>query len=145
MSKKGLFALILVLLICSFTLPAFGLDGNITVESLKSNEVRPLWTEIAEFTNSFDISTGGKATVESILYTYNVSDIGLKAELQQLKNGSWTTIKSWTGKSKDIYCTIGEAWYIVSGYSYRLVATGTVYKNGALAEQTTYTSKAYVF
>ena len=145
MSKKGLFALILAFLICSFSLPAFGLDGNMTVGSLKSNAVRPLWTEIAEFTNSFDIASDGRATVESILYTYNVSDISLKAELQQLKNGSWTTIKSWTGKAKDIYCTIGEAWYVVSGYSYRLVATGTVYKNGSPAEQTTYTSKAYVF
>lgn len=105
----------------------------------------PLWTEIAEFTNSFDISDSGRATVESILYAFDVDEIRLKADLQQLKNGSWSTIKSWTSTSNDIYCAIGEEWYVVSGYSYRLATTGTVYKNGSQVEQATYTSEAYVY
>ena len=87
----------------------------------------------------------GKATVEVILEAHDTDELKIQVNLQQYKNGGWTTIKSWSNTSKDIYCAMGEAWYVVSGYSYRLVSTGTAYKNGVKVEQATYTSEAYEY
>lgn len=143
MFRKIIIILIIGLLIINAPISAFALNEERVGSSSELNTVKPMWTEIAEFTNGFNISSTGKATIESILYAFDVDEIQIDAKLQQYKNGSWITIKSWTSNSYDIYCTIGEIWYVMSGYSYRLVSTGMVYENSKLVEQTTYTSETY--
>lgn len=145
MFKKALAILLVSLAVCSFPISTFALENNKLVENSESNVMQPQWTEIFQFTNTFEISSSGRAAVETILYAFDVDEIRISADLQQLKNGSWTTIKSWTSSSTDVYCTLEEAWYVMSGYSYRLVTTGTVYENGSQVEQTTYTSKAWEY
>lgn len=107
--------------------------------------IQPNWTYIETYLNYFDISSTGKATVEVILEAHNTDELKIQANLQQYKNGRWTTIKNWSKTSEDIYCVMEEAWYVVSGYSYRLVSTGTAYKNGVKVEQTTYTSEEHEY
>ncbi len=107
--------------------------------------IQPNWTYIETYLNYFDISSTGKATVEVILEAHNTDELKIQANLQQYKNGRWTTIKNWSKTSEDIYCAMEEAWYVVSGYSYRLVSTGTAYKNGVKVEQTTYTSEEHEY
>lgn len=142
MFKKVFVGLAVMLILSSATFTAsFAQESGKVIESSKSNVVKPNWTEISQFANTFDISSSGLATVESLLYAFNVNEISIVANLQQYKNGGWTTIKSWSNTSTDVYCGIGETWYLMSGYSYRLVNTGTVYKNGLQAEQAIYTSE----
>lgn len=92
--------------------------------------IQPLWTEISQFNNSFNITSSGRADIDSTMYAFYVDLIEVNAQLQQFKNGSWTTIKTWTGTSDDIYCSVTGSWYVLKGYYYRLVSTGTVYENG---------------
>ena len=146
MFKKAIVVFAVILAICSVSFTgAFAQSGNQVIDDSDYGIVQPYWTEISMFSNNFDISTSGLATVESLLYAYDVDEIKIVAKLQQYKNGSWTTIKSWTETSDDIYCAIGETWYVASGYSYRLVSTGTVYENGSQVEQTSYTSPSYYY
>jgi hypothetical protein len=144
---KKVFVVLSVILICSCILftTTFAEENTQSVEDLNSTILEPNWREISEFSNNFEISTSGLSTVESLLYAFNVDSIGIVANLQQYRNGSWVTIKSWSSTSTDVSCAIAEQWYTVSGYSYRMVTTGTVYENGSQAEQTTYTSSSYYY
>lgn len=141
MFKKVFLGLAVMMILCSssFTV-SFAQENGKAIESSKSNVMKPNWTEISQFSNTFDISSSGLATVESLLYAFDVDEISIVANLQQYKNGSWSTIKTWSKNSTDVYCGIGETWYLVSGYPYRLVTTGTVYEDGMQVEQTSYTS-----
>jgi len=140
MLKKSLSILISVLIIITFYFSSFANVKNRDGGYLGENMIQPFWQEITEFRNNFNISSTGKATVTVILYAYDVDSIEVEANLQQYKNGSWVTIKSWSNSSNDYYCGIGESWYVMSGYNYRLYSIGTVYENEVPVEQTTYTS-----
>lgn len=102
------------------------------------NVVTPLWTYITQFNNTLSISTTGKAEIESCLYSFDSDELQVVAELQQLSNGIWTTIKSWESYSASISCSVSEAWYVEAGHYYRLVSTGTVYISGMPVEQSQY-------
>lgn len=129
MFKKGLAFFLFALIIYSVSASSFALGSSQAVESSDTNTMQYRWTKISKFDNSFDISSSGKATVEVILYASDVDKLKVKASLQQYKGGKWKTIKSWSNTSKDEYCAVEGTYYVTSGYSYRLVSTGTVYKN----------------
>ena len=138
MFRKSITIVVAVLVIFLFLSICLA-DGNV------QSPIKPSWTYIETYLNYFDISPTGKATVEVILEAHNTDELKIQANLQQYKSGRWTTIKSWSNTSTDIYCAMGEIWYVMSGYNYRLVSTGTAYKNGMQVEQTTYTSEAYEY
>lgn len=135
--KKGI--ILLVILVIGLTInPAFALaSGELVVET---DSVQPMWSHVSSFANLFDISAGGKATVNSLLYAYNVDSIRVQANLQQFKGDKWTTIKTWSNTSTDSYCGLQGTWYLVSGYTYRVITTGAVYNGNQLLELVSYTS-----
>jgi len=145
MFRKASIILLTVVFICFTSITSFAQEGDQVIKNSDSNLMQPYWTEISLFSNTFSISDSGLATVESLLYAFDVDEIRISAQLQQLKNGSWTTIKSWTSSSTDVYCTLAEVWYVMSGYSYRMVSTGTVYENNSQVEQTTYISDIWEY
>jgi hypothetical protein len=106
----------------------------------KESSIQPCWTEISQFNNSFNITSSGRADIESTLYAFSVDLISVKTNLQQFKNGSWTTIKTWTGTSEDAICSVVGSWYVLKGYAYRMVSTGTVYIGGQQVEKVDYKS-----
>lgn len=141
MFKKSFVVFLSVLLMCVFFSSTTAVVAGQGAEaSSEDHVVTPMWTYIDSFYNYFGISDSGKATVEVMLDSVDADEIRLEAKLQQYKNGSWTTIKTWTNSRDWVTCYISENWYVASGYSYRLVSTGKVYKNGVMVEQTTYTS-----
>jgi len=141
MFKKSFVVFLSILLMCVFFSSTTAVVAGQGAEaSSEDHVVTPMWNYINSYRNTFYISGGGRATVEVILDSFEADEIRLEAKLQQYKNGSWTTIKTWTSTSDWLTCSIGEYWYVASGYSYRLVSTGKVYKNGVMVEQTTYTS-----
>ena len=111
------------------------------LDTTKKSMLQPYWTEISQFNNSFDITSTGRSDIESMMYAFSVDLIEIQVNLQQYKNGSWTTIKSWTGKSKDVICSVVGSWYVQKGYAYRMVSTGTVYIDGQEVEQVNYISQ----
>ena len=71
----------------------------------------------------------------------NVDSVRVDAYLQQYKDGSWMTIKSWTSTSAGTNSGLSETYYVAKGYSYRLVSTGNVYNGGVSVENTTFISE----
>ena len=143
MFKKRFIVFLLSLMGYSFSITVFADVNDQSVKGISPGTIQPQWTEIAMFENSFDISGTGKASISVLLYAFDADNLEVVANLQQYRNGSWVTIKSWSKTSADISVSIEATWYVASGYSYRLVSTGTVYENGIQVEQTTYISNAY--
>ncbi len=102
------------------------------------NKAGLFWTEISQFNNGLTISSNGKADIESCLYSFSVDELKVEVELQQYKDGVWINIKEWLQTSTDISCMVFESWYVQKGFYYRLVSTGTVYKEDIQVEQTVY-------
>ena len=141
MFKKFIGVFWVALFIYIAAIPAFAFESGLTSKSFNSNPIQPLFTNITLYQNTFDISSSGKSSVTVVLSARNVDKVKVEAYLQQYKNGSWTTIKNWSNTVSGTSASIGENWYVASGYSYRMLSYGTVYKNGAVVESTSYTSK----
>jgi len=102
--------------------------------------IQPYFTYIAIFQTGFNISSTGKATVDVYLTARNVDSVKVEASLQQYKNGSWTTIKSWSNTETGTNAGVAGEYYIAHGYQYRVISHGYVYRYGSLVESTSYTS-----
>ncbi|MHB8063750.1 MAG: hypothetical protein ACYDG2_14135 [Ruminiclostridium sp.] len=93
---------------------------------------------------SFEI-TSGKAIVDAeTLAGSNASSVYVSANLQQYKNGSWSTVKSWSSTQNGSYVSLSQTWYVTSGYTYRLVTYHTTYFSGK-SESTTLTSREFSY
>lgn len=95
-------------------------------------DVTPAWTYILDVWQVFDISSSGRAEIATLMDTKNGDTDSLKivSNLQQLQNGSWTTIKSWTRTTEATLLTLEATWYVYKGYSYRLVTSYYAYSQG---------------
>ena len=107
--------------------------------------VTPCFTYIAIFATGYDISSTGKAIVDVYLTARNVDSVKVEAYLQQYKNGSWTTIKSWSNTETGTDAGLGGIYYVAQGYQYRVISYGYVYKSGSLVESTSYTSDSITY
>jgi hypothetical protein len=117
-----------------------------TVAIEKQNIViRPSFTNISLFYNDFYITDQGKAFLTSSVDARNVDECKVRMDLQKYQNGRWTTVKSWSKTENGTFCGLGEAWYVMSGYQYRMVSYSYVYEKGSLLESTTYTSKSRLY
>lgn len=139
--KKRVEVLILSLLIlCLVPMQVFALETKQPTNS----EIGPLWVNISRFSNSFDISSSGLSQFDTSLSARsNINKVVINASIQQNINGSWQTIKCWTSTSSSSSGNLAQKWYVVSGYYYRLVSTGSVYQNDVLVEKTSYTGPDY--
>jgi len=139
---KKLFFSILMLLVVVTNFPAYA--GKITQndQMLSNPTIQPYFTNITIFQNYFEISAVGKASVSSYLTGREIDEVRVDASLQQYKNGSWTTIKSWTATSFGTNAGLNGTYYVAKGYCYRLFSNGKVYRNGIVIEQTSYLSES---
>lgn len=120
-------------------------SSDFKVVEENANIIQPRFTNIAAFTNKFDISSGGKATITSSVTATNVDKIKINAYLQRYANGQWTTVKSWTTTEYGTFAALGESYYVTSGYQYRMVSNAYVFLNNQLLESTTYTSGTKIY
>jgi len=107
--------------------------------------VTPCFSYITIFHTSYDISSSGKASVGVYLTAHDVTSVTVEAYLQQYKNGSWTTIKSWSNTESGTDAGVAGEYYVAHGYQYRFVSRGYVYKSGSLVESTSYTSDSITY
>ncbi len=141
MFTKKIIMLLVISVICFTINPTFILASQGNQQTMESNLIQPMWTYIDSYRNTFVISDFGRADVTVVLHSFTADSIRVEASIQQLKNGDWITIKTWSNTVHDkITCGLGKSWYVAKGYLYRMVSTGIVYKNGKIVEQTTYVS-----
>ena len=109
-------------------------------EVSETNTITPYWTAMIQPFQSFNI-TDGKAIVGAETFAgSNASSVYVLASLQQFKDGTWVTIKSWSNTQNGSYVSLSQTWYVTSGYTYRLVTYHTTYFSGT-SESTTLTSR----
>ena len=136
MKKKSIaFALSLILIVSLFAPSAYAADTG-----ANTFVISPRYTNISTFSVSFSISSTGLASCYSKVIpssvTYNTS---LTIELQRYSNGSWSTIKTWTGSGDGVY-SLDKTHYVTSGYSYRIYVTAQISAKGILRESVSTTS-----
>lgn len=122
-------------------LPSYADERAEQREAFGDRLIQPYFSNISIFQNVFDLSSGGKASISSYLTARDVDQVTVEANLQQNKNGVWTTIKTWSNTSAGTNSGTSGTYYVLRGYGYRLMSVGKVYKNGILVEQTTYVSE----
>ena len=138
MNKKIIIFLLVMLMTGIFTMPS-------VASSSKVNDdigVSPMFTYIIDAETQIFINSSGKATVETYLTGNNqVTSTRAIINLQQYKNGRWTTIKTWNESSSTRILNFSSTYYVNSGYSYRVQSTVTAY-SGTNSESTTLTSSS---
>lgn len=100
-------------------------------------EIAPRWSYVTAIDGTLGISSNGTASVSAWgdALTKGVDNVELTASLQQYKNGSWSTIKSWSASANSRLVTLAKQTYPVAhGYSYRLSITLKAYKGQTLLE-----------
>lgn len=139
--KKRLTVLILLCLMLFISaLPSQALQG-----SSPNGVYVPFFTYINVFETCLDITPLGRADVDVVIFAPGADETEVRADLQQYKNNSWTTIKSWSYKEEGRSCGMGKSWYVASGYSYRVVSYGYVYINGVVVESTSITTQPHSY
>lgn len=136
MKKISMFSIVLcfVLLVSALPCQALGLVKD------PQGVVRPMFTYIDWFTANLDITGTGRADIDVSICASGSERTGVRADLQKFIQGSWTTIKTWSVTNNSGICTMSNSWYVDTGYAYRVVAYGYVYRNGNVVESTSITT-----
>lgn len=132
MKRVSMFLMVLLLL-CAIAPCGF---------AVQADEVQPLWTYVTKVGATIDISDAGVAKVKATgeANTKGVTKTTITASLQQMKDGKWKEVKSWTVSSNSMSASLPEkSWAVNHGYSYRVVATAKAYKGTTLLEQGSHT------
>ena len=142
MKKKFIILFLVMLTVSASTVPVL---ANSSELSKKESLISPMFTYIFRAEAELYINSSGKATVETYV-TGNSEVTSAKAtiRLQQYKNGSWTTIKTWNESSGSRILNFSSTYYVPKGYYYRVQSTVTVY-SGQKSESTTLTSSSQIY
>ena len=84
MYKKSIHIILSIVIVLLLSMVCLA-DENI------QSVMKPSWNYLETYLNYFDISSTGKATVEVVLEAHNTDEFRIQANLQQYKNGGWTT------------------------------------------------------
>lgn len=141
-AKKLILMWVCMTLIFSFSMTAYA-DTN---ENTHFGEtyISPKMTYIAKASSNVTITSSGQAQVECYVAGHSsiVTRVKIKADLQQYKNDKWTSVKTWSTSKNKYRVTLAKSIQVSKGYSYRVVATVTAYKNSDSETKTVTSSEA---
>lgn len=140
MRKKILSLTLLCCFFCIASTQAFASEINAPV-AYESDFISPHMNYIARANCNLYINSAGVATVKASVIGYQgtTTKTSIDANLQQYKNGSWTTIKAFPTSNGTCDASLTETYGISRGYSYRVQATINAY-SGSSSETRTVTS-----
>jgi len=105
-------------------------------------------TYLSSIAAELHITPEGVATVyaDAISFSEQLTNLLVVAELQQLINGNWTTIRTYRYFTGDTVAVISQTCDVARGYSYRVKNTTTAYagNNSETVEATTGAWNFYV-
>jgi len=142
MRRSKVFLLFLSVMFIFTILP---INASTDIETTETVIIHPKFTNITVFYNDFYITDQGKAVLTSSIDARNVDECKISMYLQKYQDGSWVTVKHWSATESGMFCGLGETWYVMSGYQYRMVSYSYVYQKGNLLESTSYTSKSKLY
>lgn len=99
--------------------------------------VQPRWKYVSSITGNIDISSLGivSASATGTASSLDVTKTVCKVSLQQMKNGKWVTLKTWSASSNTHAASVDtKHWAVDHGYSYQLYIVLEAYKGNTLLE-----------
>lgn len=139
MRRKIIAFIAAILIVNLFTVTAVADTGGLKEDK---TIISPMYTYISSGGASISINSSGKATVDTnVTGNSEVTSITATINLQQYKNGSWTTIKTWNASSSSRMLRFTDTYSVSSGYDYRVSSTVTAY-SGKNSETVTFTSSS---
>ncbi len=132
MKKLGLILVLCFLMLCT---------SNTYADHF---EVTPLMDYIAQAKGNLYIDSSGTATVLCSVYGYQgtTTRVEITANLQQYKNGTWTTIKSFSAESDSHRTSLSETHHLSKGYAYRVRAVIKAYRGSSVETRTVTSSES---
>lgn len=139
--KKRVITAILTLTLL-FALGGHSLASGSIVNGPSSGIITPLWVNIDALNATLTFS-GSQANCSARVFgkagTTMITGTAVLARLNS--NGTYTTIKTWSGLvSYSDTLIFSGTYYVTTGYTYRLAFTAHVYKNGSSESATAYSS-----
>ncbi len=111
------------------------------VNAQTENAISPYMLYIRQTTSVLSIS-GTTATVDCS--TLGVVGEATKAKIiaeLQVKNGSWTTVETWTDTQNSYRASVYETYSVTKGKTYRVKATATVWEGSQSEIQTVFSNE----
>lgn len=116
--KRLLSFLLMLLLVFSMALPAFAIE---------TPHVQPRYKHISTFSAEIEYGNWGIATCRSVVTIDKGYQVTLTMSLQRSAgNDSWEDVKTWTDQGYS-GARITQQYSLLNKYSYRVLATATVY------------------
>lgn len=125
MIRKVILLAICICLLCGGSIKVFAGE-----ETLENNlEIKPYMDYIARTSCFLYIDSNGKATTDCSVYGYQgiTTKVSITANLQQYKNGSWVTFRTFTESANSHRLSLFETTTISKGYTYRVTAQVKAY------------------
>ena len=119
---KKLFAIGLSGLLCLGALTAVPAFAEAEDTPKTAREIVPFNIVITKIYNSLSIASGQTLKCYAETSVASGNNAGLTMELQQLQNGDWTTIETWSN-SGGTKTTLDKTYTVSKGYSYKLKLT----------------------
>lgn len=136
--KKVLSVFLCVIMLTTVAVPAFAALPDDNVVSPQYAYIR---TATADLT--IDEDTGIASCWVTCLAASGYT-VEVECQLQQYKNSSWTTIKTWTATGTRYAC-VDEIWAVYSGYTYRVYVTYRILNSAGSIVEVTSGSDSYVY
>lgn len=127
MKKKLLLVALCIMLVSSSSVWAADWNGTPSEEV-----ITPFMTYIRKSNAYLRVSPYGHAEIECYVRgSSEVSSVEICAELQQLQNGRWRTVETFTAESSSSRVSLYESCSVSEGYAYRVRATMRAYSGSS--------------
>lgn len=140
--KRIRFAFVIALVICLTIVPT---GASAMVDTPVTDEIDPQFITINTIYALLKIDEGaGIATCVGEVRTRDMLPVKVMVQLQQLKNGTWDTLYTWSNTGT-LYATKAGSYAIAKGYTYRTKvigfaydADGNIIESGSATHQVSY-------
>ncbi len=124
--KKVRHAIVIALIICLTIVP---IEASAVVEKPVTDEIEPQFITINTIYALLQIDeSNGIATCVGEVQARDMVPVEVVVQLQQLKNGMWDTLYTWSNTGT-LYATKAGSYAIARGYTYRTKTIAFVYDN----------------
>ncbi len=132
-SIKKSVCVLLIFILCISSVGIVNAESNKLAEGIDKGDITIQWSHVYMLDIFLSVRNGRAACGSFVLGQTGTTRITASMNLSRKNaNGSYTTVKTWSGyETTDDYLIFEEIYYVARGYTYRLTVTTTVYRNGS--------------
>lgn len=142
---KKIFAIAIICLSLVVGNFAFQTEASADTNSGVQGIIRPMFTYVNQFSNSFYIDDYGLATLYSFISASSGDMESISIYLEKYNNGTWSPVNNWYKSQYTRTLSFGVEYNVTSNAQYRMRSTGCVYIGGRLVEMVTYISQVITY